>query len=50
VDVARYAEVVRPLFEGRKVIFAGQVAAAFTPAATLARSLGAASMRSATRV
>jgi hypothetical protein len=32
---------VRPLFEGRKVIFAGEVAAAFAQDATLARALGA---------
>ena len=44
MDLARYVEVVRPLFEGRKVIFAGEVAAAFTPVAGLARSLGASSV------
>ncbi len=44
MDVTRYPEVVRPLFEGRKVIFAGEVAAGFTPAVTLARSLGASSV------
>lgn len=42
--MARYSEVVRPLFEGRKVIFAGEVAAAFTPSVALARSLGASSV------
>lgn len=44
MDVGQYKEVVRPLFDGRKVIFAGEVAAAFTPAVALARSLGASSV------
>jgi hypothetical protein len=44
VDVARYSQALRPLFEDRKVIFAGEVAAALTPAAALARSLGATSV------
>jgi len=41
VDAERYSTALRPLFEGRKVIFVGEVAAAFAPEAVLARSLGA---------
>jgi len=42
--VGQYTEVLRPLFDGRKVIFAGEVAAAFTSAAALANALGASSV------
>ncbi|MGH9133248.1 MAG: hypothetical protein ACRDZZ_04870 [Ilumatobacteraceae bacterium] len=41
---AGYNEILRPLFEGRKIVFVGEVAAGFTPSVELARALGAAAV------